>query len=63
VVPVLYQGPFNTQAVDDMLFQLDKKGSVAAPGFMNPEGVIVFHTALNGYFKKTIHKDEEPKSK
>jgi hypothetical protein len=40
------------------LLDLKDNGSKASPGFMKPEGVIIFHTA-NGYlFKKTIEKDE-----
>jgi hypothetical protein len=41
---------------------LRKFGSYAAPGFMNPEGIVCFHTAANIGFKKTIQKDELPKS-
>lgn len=37
-------------------------GSVAAPGFANPEGVVIYHTAGNVLFKKTLIKDEIPKS-
>jgi hypothetical protein len=37
-------------------------GSMAAPGFMKPEGVVVFHVAGNVGFKKTIEDDESPKS-
>jgi hypothetical protein len=29
---------------------------------MRPEGVIVFHVAANIGFKKTLERDEEPKS-
>lgn len=61
VVPVLYRGPFDTMSVDLALYGLRDRGSKAAPGFMNPEGVIVFHTAANLCFKKTIHKDEMSK--
>ena len=61
VVPVLYQGTFGTDAVRICLSDLLVNGSRAAPGFMQPEGVIVYHTAGNLYFKKTILKDEEPK--
>lgn len=61
-VPVLYRGLFDTAAVDQCLQSLIFKGSVAAPGFMKPEGIIVFHLAGNVGFKKTIEKDEEPKS-
>ena len=39
-----------------------KLGSVAAPHFMRPEGVVVFHVQGNVGFKKTIEKDQEPKS-
>ena len=41
---------------------LRERGSYAAPGFMKPEGVVVFHTAGNVGFKKTIEKDELPKA-
>jgi hypothetical protein len=61
VVPVLYRGDFTTQAVLDALDGLVKNGSQAAPGFMNPEGVVIYHTAGNLYFKKTIKNDEKPK--
>lgn len=61
VVPVLYRGLFCTTAVDDCLASLQQYGSRAAPDFMNPEGVVVFHLAGRVGFKKTIHKDEVPK--
>jgi hypothetical protein len=61
VVPVLYTGEFDTRAVDNHLDYLRSGGSVAAPGFMKPEGVVIYHTAARLYFKKTIEKDEEPK--
>jgi hypothetical protein len=61
-VPVLYRGMFDTQAVEGCIDLLRSHGSVAAPGFMNPEGVIVFHIAGNVGFKKTLHKDELPKA-
>lgn len=62
VVPVLYQGPFDTKAVDYWVSQLQLEGSFAAPGFMDPEGVIVYHPASNLLFKKTCKDDEQPKS-
>jgi hypothetical protein len=62
LVPVLYRGVFSTDAVDSALAELKENGSVASPGFMKPEGVVVFHIAGNVGFKKTIEKDEEPKS-
>jgi hypothetical protein len=58
VVPVLFRGPFDTSIIDNILVNLKNEGSVAAPGFMRPEGVVIFH-AVSGYlFKKTIERDE-----
>jgi hypothetical protein len=42
---------------------LKEHGSVAQPGYMNPEGVVVFHVASGHLYKKTIERDEEWKSK
>jgi len=33
-------------------------GSVAAPGFPDPEGIMVYHTAASQLFKKTLEGDE-----
>jgi hypothetical protein len=61
VVPLLYRGPFTHEALDDMLELLRQTGSVAAPGFMRPEGVIIFHTVSNSLFKVTLEHDDKPK--
>ena len=63
LVPVLYRGDFVNDAINAALEDLKANGSQAAPGFMNPEGIVVYHTAGRMYFKKTIEKDAEPKSK
>jgi hypothetical protein len=60
-VPVLYCGPFVSSAVETALEYLRAKGSVAAPGFARPEGVVIYHEASRTLFKKTLEKDEEPK--
>lgn len=57
MAPILFQGNFTTEAVDLSLMVLGKKGSFAAPGFMKPEGVVVYHTAGSYYFKKTLEGD------
>lgn len=63
VVPILSSGQiFNTEDIEMTLAILKDEGSRAAPGFMKPEGIIVWHTAANIGFKKTIEKDETPKS-
>jgi len=61
VVPVLFRGDFDTDTIDDTLLILHTMGSWVAEGYMNAEGIVIFHTALNGYFKVTIKGDEKPK--
>lgn len=61
VVPTLYRGDFDQAAINAALAKLEFEGSVAAPGFDKPEGIIVFHVAANMGFKKTIEKDDQPK--
>ena len=46
-----------TFAPDVMLEILKHKGSVAAPGFMDPEGIVVFHKASGQCFKATTEND------
>ena len=60
-VPVLYRGMFTTEAVNAAISELRHGGSKAAPGFMRPEGVVVFHIAANMGFKVTLEKDTEHK--
>lgn len=62
VVPSLYQSTFSTHGADIILEMLKDGGSFAAPGFMKPEGICIYHTASRTYYKKTIEKDESPKS-
>jgi hypothetical protein len=61
VVPVLYEGPFSEWHIRAALVELEEYGSSAAPGFMQPEGIIVYHHAGNTLFKATILNDEAPK--
>jgi hypothetical protein len=65
VVPVLSQPGelFTTGVADLYLDVLRKEGSFAAPGFMRPEGIVIFHVASGYLFKKTLEKDEAPKSR
>jgi len=63
VVPVLETCMFSTGNIDAVIDRLTDFGSVASPGFMKPEGVIIFHKAANLLFKKTIEKDAEWKGK
>ena len=61
VVPVLYGGIWEQAAIENCIATLRESGSVAAPGFMRPEGVIVYHPPTKTLFKQTLEKDEEPK--
>ena len=60
VVPILYEGMFDTQKINEVLEQLKTHGSYAVP-YMNPEGIIIFHAASGHLYKKTIIGDEQPK--
>lgn len=61
VVPVLYSGEFGAQVIEGYVNALRSEGSAASPGFMKPEGVVVWHEAARIYFKKTLEKDTEGK--
>lgn len=63
LVPVLYKDNFDflDQFLPFILKGLRDQGSYAAPGFMQPEGIVVFHTAGNCAFKKTLEQDDQPK--
>lgn len=62
LVPILYEGIFDTEKIMRTLLELEENGSKAAPGFMNPEGIVIYHKAANVYFKKTIENDEKGKN-
>lgn len=62
VVPVLYTGVIDagedfSRAITDLALN----GSKAAPGFMNPEGVMIYHTAGHVMFEWPFD-DGQPKS-
>jgi hypothetical protein len=61
VVPVLYNGMMDENAITDTIGILRRNGSIVAPGFMKPEGIVIWHEAAQQYFKKTLDKDESPK--
>lgn len=60
VVPVLYTGLMDTQTIREVLSNLKREGSRAAPGFLDIEGVMVYHIHSGTYFKYTVddnHKE------
>jgi hypothetical protein len=64
VVPVLYRGPFDTVSILGLSDLLKANGSYAAPGFMDPEGIVVWHEKAQALFKYTLggdgHKGARP---
>lgn len=61
VVPVLWTGVFDTIIINKALQTLKDKGSQAVPGFMKPEGIVIYHISGEVLFKKTIEKDDTGK--
>ena len=61
IVPVLYSGLFTTDVVGTAIERLKTLGSEAAPGFMEAEGVVIYHEAAGQMFKVTIKGDEKGK--
>ncbi|WP_208861723.1 RNA ligase family protein [Mycobacteroides salmoniphilum] len=61
VVPVLFQYQLDTHYIAKAVQELSEVGSKAAPGFMNPEGVIVYIPRANQVFKVLIENDDIPK--
>lgn len=62
VVPAIsVDAVFDTDSVTDSVDYLRDFGSLAARGFMNPEGVVVYHPHSRTSFKVTLEGDEAPK--
>ncbi|MGQ0595836.1 RNA ligase family protein [Aquabacterium sp.] len=59
VVPIVSRA--DLADVDRALVSLKLCGSRAVPGFMKPEGVIVYHHAARSMFKVLLENDELPK--
>lgn len=62
VVPVLDILPrFDCAWIETILKVLEEEGSIVAPGFMNPEGIVACHFQSRSLFKYTLggdgHKD------
>ncbi len=64
VVPVLARlDGFDTSEIQAVADGLRKTGSVAAPGFMNPEGIVIFHPRSKSLFKYTLDGDVHKSAK
>lgn len=61
-VPILYEGVWDHFAIQRALDELIYHGSLAAPGFMRPEGICIFHTQANIVFKVLVENDHLSKT-
>jgi hypothetical protein len=61
VVPTIVTLPSLGASVVDAIDLLSRAGSFAAPGFMKPEGIVLFHVPSYNLYKVTIERDAEPK--
>lgn len=63
LVPVLGRvDGLDTDSIRASLDKLATAGSVAVPGFMRPEGIIVFFSSSNQVYKVLIENDHIPKA-
>ncbi len=62
-VPVMYEGPMDHVAIDICSSTLLKRGSVIAPGYMHPEGLVVRFDHNGVRFKKVLDKVGPPKDR
>jgi len=64
VVPtlmVLQEAMHLNDAINECMSNLVEHGSYAAPGFMRPEGIVIYHEAAGQLFKHTMERDDVPK--
>ena len=58
VVPVLYNGTFDFEKIEEVMLDLKTNGSKLCPGFMRPEGVVI---SVMGHRLKKVFEAEETK--
>jgi hypothetical protein len=61
VVPTLSIHTFDVGHIDSVMSSLKETGSLAAPGYMDPEGVVIYHTQSKQMYKKTFKMDDTGK--
>lgn len=60
-VPVMYEGEFDQNIIIECLLDLKHNGSLASDGFMNPEGICVYHTQSHQVYKVTLDNNDKGK--
>ena len=58
VVPIVCIRNMDGMDLNQIMRELQEHGSYAAPGFMKPEGIVVYHSATGSMFKKTFEADD-----
>jgi phage tail protein X len=58
IVPVVVKRQFATEVAQSALDLLKANGSLAAPGFMDPEGIVIHVPDVNGRWKMTFDGDK-----
>lgn len=62
VVPAIANIPFDTASIYFLANGLREMGSSAVPGFMKPEGIVVFHTKSRQSYKYTFDQNDGHKT-
>lgn len=57
VVPVLYRGTYKPNIVKETMDKLKESGSKLVPGYMKPEGVVIYYHRTSTYFKQVFEKE------
>jgi hypothetical protein len=60
-VPVIWKGNASELDIPGLINKLKTEGSLAVPGWMQPEGIVVFHHASDQYYKVLCEGDDLPK--
>lgn len=56
VVPILYEGPYSGRAIEEAIQNLGDGGSIASPGYMKPEGIVIYHVRSAHMYKVPFGK-------
>lgn len=61
VVPIIVKGLMSCNLIYGALDQLKTFGSIVAPGYMKPEGIVIYHTRSGQLYKKLLENDHAAK--
>lgn len=58
VVPILYQGTFTPTITHETMDKLKANGSALVPGYTKPEGIVMYFSRTQTYFKQVFDKED-----